>query len=189
MVLYHQLSKYDFLVLIGSRKEKSLDARQYISSYVPYILNYGYNVENTENSDESDHMVGHDLARLTVPDNIGFSIDEQTRSGKALSELEGSGYEYDTNNLPDSNNEATEDGDVIISESYSYLDKNGVLRTTKDVEDIAFFGLKVPSLNAPDEQLSSAVASKIHKTSLQEKVSAGFLESSIDSPGIVFTLS
>ena len=180
---------YDFYVLIGSRKEKSLDSRQHISSYVPYILNYGYNVESTENSDESGHMVGHDLARLTLPDNIGFSIDEQTRSGKALSELEGSGYEYDANNFPDSNNEDTEDGDVIISESYSYLDKNGVLRTTKDVEDIAFFGLKVPSLNAPDEQLSSAVASKIHKTSLQEKVSAGFLESSIDSPGIVFALS
>ena len=82
-------------------------------------MNYGYNVENTENGEESDHMVGHDLARLTVPDNIGFSIDEQTRSGKALSELEGSGYEYDTNNFPNSENEATEDGDVIISESYS----------------------------------------------------------------------
>ena len=127
------------------------NARYY---YIPYVLNHGYNVQTTKSNENKESMVAHELARLTIPYDIDVTSSEFQRSGKALPDF---GVEDAGNNF-------------LATESYSYLDLNGRLKTTKDILSILTDGYKIQSYNRPKGLIASVVASKVHRQVSNETI-------------------
>ena len=163
--------------------------------YIPYILNHGYGDQNTKNTENSEFMVGHELARITIPYSADLSDTQYQRSGKALNNqnelneillLVTQPGMHDESISNEKLEETKKSVDDIMNEaSYSYLDTEGILRTTKDISDVALFGFKTESLNEPGEALTSVVASKLHGPSVSYEYDSSDNKSSKDSPGTV----
>ena len=132
-------------------------------------------MKETRNGDDGNSMVGHELARITIPIVEDLDIIN-ARQGKALSDYkdmnqnafilletdentnEGSGTTDKTSKSEkfDNDNDSTK-----VSGSYSYLDINGDMKTTKEISDVVLFGFKTLSLKTPVNRLAVPVASKI----------------------------
>jgi hypothetical protein len=139
-------------------------------------------------------MVGHELARITIPYRTDLSDKEYQRSGKALSSqnelneilslITQDGIQDEGKSNGESEETKKNVDNIINQDSYSYLDTDGVLRATKDISDVAVFGFKTKSFDEPDEKLTSVVASKVHGLPVSSKHDALDDNSSKDSPGI-----
>ena len=145
--------------------------------YIPYVINHGYDMKETTKGDNEDFMVGHELARITIPiiDDLDSIVAMQDRSGKSLFESKDTNPNeiislVNTNiqSVIETNDEGS--GDTILDTaesnsnvdgSYSYIDTNGDLKTTKDISEVAVFGFKTLSLNAPENIIEAPVASKL----------------------------
>ena len=51
--------------------------------YIPYVINHGYGTKENKNGDNGEFMVGHELARITIP-IIEDTDAIVTRTGKSL---------------------------------------------------------------------------------------------------------
>ena len=145
--------------------------------YIPYVINHGYDMKETTKGDNEDFMVGHELARITIPiiDDLDSIVAMQDRSGKSLFESKDTNPNeiislVNTNiqSVIETNDEGS--GDTILDTaesnsnvdgSYSYIDTNGDLKTTKDISEVAVFGFKTLSLNTPENIIEAPVASKL----------------------------
>ena len=146
--------------------------------YIPYVINHGYDMKETTKGDNEDFMVGHELARITIPiiDDLDSIVAMQDRSGKSLSESKNMNpneiislvENLNIQSVLETNDEGS--GDTVLETaesnskgdgSYSYIDTNGDLKTTKDISEVAVFGFKTFSLNTPQNIIEAPVASKL----------------------------
>ena len=124
--------------------------------YVPYVLNHGYNNETPKDRKlptADTERVAHELAQLTIPDQASSTAEESSRLGRA-----NSGFSRNKA----TSLEAQQGTDSMNMGSYSYVDENGNLKTTKDIFDVYKFGFKVPRTKVLPGSLSSPLASKVH---------------------------
>ena len=153
-VMLRDIILHELFISTTSGSEVPTDTEQGVIpptaySYIPYVLNHGYNTQT----------VGHELAQLSIPYHVESSSSEGSgdrRTGKAASIF--TRDEANTLNSPKGKESGT---DGITVGSYSYIDTEGNLKTTKDMQDIITFGFRMPSTNLPEEGLASPVASKI----------------------------
>ena len=149
-------------------------------------------MKENKNSDDENSMVGHELARITIP--ISEDLD---RTGKSLSD-------YKDINLNEfvilETNEDTYEGSGTNAKieneenasksvgSYSYLDANGEMQTTNDISEVAIFGFKTISLKTPENTLAAPVASKICDDSSKIRASKT-TKKEVSSPGTNFVMN
>ena len=155
-------------------------------------------MKENKNSDDGNSMVGHELARITIP--ISEDLD---RTGKSLFDYkdinlnefivletnentyEGSGAEEDSSTNARIENEENASKNVG---SYSYLDANGDMQTTNDISDVVIFGFKTISLNPPENSLAAPVASKICDNTSKIRASKT-TKKEVNSPGTNFDIN
>ena len=170
--------------------------------YIPYVINHGYDMKETTKGDNEDFMVGHELARITIPiiDDLDSIVAMQDRSGKSLSESKDINpneivslvENLNIQSVLETNDEGSGDAVLETAESnskgdgsYSYIDTNGDLKTTKDISEVAVFGFKTLSLNTPDNIIEAPVASKL--CGVADKISTSNMKTTTgNSRGIIY---
>ena len=199
-MLYHEFQAYvrPFYVIETNKPDEKSRSTKNKYLYIPYVINHGYDMKENKNSDDENSMVGHELARITIP--ISEDLD---RTGKSLSDYkdinpnefivletnenayEGSGAEEDSSTNGRIENEENASKSVG---SYSYLDANGDMQTTNDVSEVAIFGFKTISLKTPENTLAAPVASKICDHSSKIRTSKT-TKIEVSSPGTNFDIN
>ena len=163
--------------------------------YIPYVINHGYDVtKENKNGDNGEFMVGHELARITIP-IIEDTDAIVTRTGKSLTnsnpnEIISLVTNPRSQDFSEYTDDISEKSETVKNEaqgvgSYSYLDANGDLKMTKDISEVLTFGLKTLSLNTPSHPITVAVASKLCNSALSSTVYSSNKNKPTDnSPGM-----